>query len=131
MELQTLRAFREELLKISAARSRMTVPQSRIGRRPMSVETMLRKEKDGTLYKAAGAMISTGSSDGAPSVVPYEDQAQIEQPAKLQKRKWEVPTIDDSPQHVDRVDGRGELLTQVGPGSSMGATGIAYTNSGY
>ena len=44
-------AFADEMLKISASRKRMTVPQSRKGRRPMRVDTMLKKEKDGSLYK--------------------------------------------------------------------------------
>jgi hypothetical protein len=44
-------ACRDELLKISAAKARMTVPQTRSGRRSMRVDTMLRKEKDGSLYK--------------------------------------------------------------------------------
>lgn len=47
-------AFFDELVKIAASRKRMTVPQSRKGRRPMRVDTMLRKEKDGSLYKKAG-----------------------------------------------------------------------------
>lgn len=44
----------DELDKIAVARKRMTVAQSRKGRRSMRVDTMLRKEKDGTLYKKAG-----------------------------------------------------------------------------
>lgn len=131
MELETLQAFRNELLKLSAARSRMTVAQSRVGRRPMRVDTMLQKEKDGTLYKAAGAMGTTGSSDGAPAVVPYEDSKFMGVPAKTKKRRWEVPSVDDPPNRPDRVEGRDAAVTQVGPGVSMGTTGIAHTNSGY
>jgi len=131
MNLAVVCCCSEELLKLSAARSRMTVPQSRSGRRPMRVDTMLQKEKDGTLYKKAGAMGTTGSSDGAPSVVPYEDASQQGFPARSPVGKWEVASPDDGAQKVDRVDGRGEQVTQVGPGSSMSANGIAYTNSGY
>lgn len=39
--------------KVAVSKDRFTVPQTRSGRRPMSVETMLRKEKDGTLFKQA------------------------------------------------------------------------------
>lgn len=46
-------ALLDELQKIAAAKARMTVPQTRKGRRPMRVDTMLRKEKDGSLYKQA------------------------------------------------------------------------------
>lgn len=46
-------AFLDELRKIAAAKARMTVPQTRKGRRPMRVDTMLRKEKDGSLFKEA------------------------------------------------------------------------------
>ena len=251
MDHETLSAMSVELLKIAAARTRMTVAQSRAGRRPMRVSTMLQKEKDGTLYKQAGeacmpesgmrqgvlandltqmlspedaalvraklpwyrrtapgvapqmalgaimgggafptilggptgnwmrfsggdraigaavgalafpalryallhsergkrksleaarmaleeakhagAMGSTGSSDGSPSVVPYEDSVRMGQEAKLKKRRWEVASVDDPAQKNDRVDGRGEQATQVGPGVSMGSTGIAYSNSG-
>lgn len=45
----------DELWKLSSARARMAVPQTRIGRRPMSVDTLLRKEKDGTLFKKESA----------------------------------------------------------------------------
>lgn len=46
-------AFLNELQKIAVSRGRMRVPQSRKGRRPMHVDTMLKKEKDGSLYKEA------------------------------------------------------------------------------
>lgn len=45
-------ALYDELDKIAASRHRMAVPQSRSGRRPMSVETMLRKDREGTLFKS-------------------------------------------------------------------------------
>lgn len=51
MDPTTCSALLDELSKIAAARARMTVPQSRKGRRPMRVATMLRKEKEGSLYK--------------------------------------------------------------------------------
>lgn len=47
-------AFLDELRKIAACKARMTVPQTRRDRRPMSVDTMLKKEKDGTLFKEGG-----------------------------------------------------------------------------
>lgn len=44
-------ALFDELDKIAASRQRMTVPQTRSGRRSMSVETMLKKDREGTLFK--------------------------------------------------------------------------------
>lgn len=43
-----------------ASRKNLTIPQSRVGRRPMSVGTMLRKEQDGSLFKlkSVGADLS-------------------------------------------------------------------------
>lgn len=46
-----MRSCADEFIKISLSRKGMTVAQSRKGRRPMRVATMLRKEKEGTLYK--------------------------------------------------------------------------------
>lgn len=40
-----------DLRKLAASRARMTVPQSRSGRRPMSVTTMLKKDQSGSLWK--------------------------------------------------------------------------------
>jgi hypothetical protein len=41
------------LPKIAISMGRLRVAQTRKGRRPMRVDTFLRKEKDGTLYKKA------------------------------------------------------------------------------
>lgn len=48
------RAFFDELEKISASFRRLHVSKSRSGRRSMSVDTLLRKEKDGTLFREHG-----------------------------------------------------------------------------
>lgn len=41
----------DELEKIAIASTRLRLAQSRGGRRPMRVATLLKKEKEGTLYK--------------------------------------------------------------------------------
>lgn len=46
--------FEDELRKIAASKSRMNVPKARTGRRSMRVSTLLRKDKDGTLFKSGG-----------------------------------------------------------------------------
>ena len=50
-----LHAFLDELEKIAISKGRLKVSQTRAGRRSMSVDTWLRKEKDGSLYKDAEA----------------------------------------------------------------------------
>lgn len=47
-------AFHDELEKIAVSWRRLMVARSRTGRRPMKVSTLLKKEKDGTLYKHTG-----------------------------------------------------------------------------
>jgi hypothetical protein len=58
----------DELSKISAAISRFKHGKTRSGRRPMSVTTLLRKEKDGSLYK------KLGGAKKSPSDVPTVDE---------------------------------------------------------
>jgi hypothetical protein len=50
MKLASLHAFTDEVEKIAAAKAWKMV-RSRSGRRPMRVDTLLKKEKDGTLFK--------------------------------------------------------------------------------
>ena len=51
MSAQVYTSFFAELTKLAASSDRLTVPKSRTGRRPMSVTTMLAKDKAGTLHK--------------------------------------------------------------------------------
>lgn len=55
MDEQAYTSFLAELTKISASSERLTVSKTRAGRRPMSVSTMLAKDKAGTLHKKAEA----------------------------------------------------------------------------
>jgi hypothetical protein len=50
--LDWLRSFTDEI-KTAASQGRLTIPKVRQGRRSMTVATLLRKEKEGTLYKEA------------------------------------------------------------------------------
>lgn len=45
------KGFLDELQKLAASKQRMAVPQTRSGRRSMRVDTLLKKDRDGTLYK--------------------------------------------------------------------------------
>lgn len=51
VKMECMSALLDEFLKISAATGRFRISQTRSGKRPMSVMTLLRKEKDGSLYK--------------------------------------------------------------------------------
>lgn len=44
-------AFLDELRKLAASKNRLSVPKARSGRRSLSVQTLLKKDKDGTLFK--------------------------------------------------------------------------------
>lgn len=107
----TRAAFLDELTKIAVANARLdSTSKSRSGTRPISVDTLLKKEKDGTLYKKAedwaGAPVDVG--------VGVVDPASARRP----RRKGDVPTEDDT-NKVDRVDGRGEATTTTGQGSTF------------
>lgn len=110
--------------KLAAARKRMTVPQSRSGRRPMSVETLLRKEKDGSLFRP--------SVLGLRSQKPHTD---IERPRHTDGEQvdGQRPSLGSvlqeqavglvGPEHQDeRPGGMGSLLS-VGYGGSANVTG--------
>lgn len=47
----SFRAFSDELQKLAVSKDQLSIPQTRSGRRSMSVDTLLKKEKDGSLYK--------------------------------------------------------------------------------
>ncbi len=55
MDSVLYQAFQDELEKMAASGHRLTVPKARKGRRPMSVDTLLKKDKAGTLHKKADA----------------------------------------------------------------------------
>ena len=63
-------AFLDELEKISAAKGKLRrASNARKGRRPLRVSTMLKKEKDGTLFKYTK---QAGEGSGG-NVVPYSN----------------------------------------------------------
>jgi hypothetical protein len=54
-----LSVMADAFAKVAASRGRFTLPQSRQGRRPMRVDTMLKKEQEGTLFKKASDFSDT------------------------------------------------------------------------
>lgn len=99
-------AFFDELEKIAASFKRLHVPKSRLGRRPMSVATLLRKEKDGTLFRKHGE-----------ARVSYEEGELDPSAAKLRKKRGEIPSRDDEPVEK-REDGRENVATTHGLGQT-------------
>lgn len=109
--------FLDELEKIAVSKHRLDVAQSRKGRRPLKVETLLRKEKDGTLYKKAqfyapAQPFSAGTPD------PGE--------ARRPKKKGDVPSKDDT-ETVHRSDQRESAATVTGLGQPLNNIGATNT----
>lgn len=86
-----LPSFLDEV-KVAASQGRLTIPKSRSGRRPMSVETLLRKEKEGTLYKDAAAI-----TDQTSAVYQESEPNNPTLRPKLQFLKGDVPSREDIP----------------------------------
>lgn len=109
-------AFLDELEKIAVSRHRMNVSQTRKGRRPMRVDTLLKKEKEGTLYKKAQFY-----APSQPFSVGPADPAEARKP----KKKGDVPSKDDT-DVVQRSDQRESAATTHGLGQS--STNIGAVN---
>lgn len=101
-------AFLDELEKISASSQMMRGSQSRSGRRPMRVSTLLRKEKEGTLYKH--------SADLAAGPLPTAPGTPMGTPAVKPRKPGEVPTRDDMLDNmVYKGDGRDNAQVVYSP----------------
>jgi len=92
----TVQALREELEKISASKEQMKNRKQRQGHRSMHVETLLRKEKDGSLYKETKLASSLANSSpwvasGGINVTEPEKMGRY--PSK--KKQGDAPTLDD------------------------------------
>lgn len=124
MEPQQLVGFLDELEKISAAHGRMRLSKSRSGRRPISVSRLLKKEKDGTLWKGASLLealnnaydryyreagLKVADSQGNPQDVRGSG-ADDPGAAKLPRRLGEVPTKEpNTPQSAKLGTVRGDV----------------------
>lgn len=62
--MDPLTKFFPEMHKIAVSKSQLSGSQSRAGRRPMSVDTLLRKEKDGSLFRKMADAIGVEISNG-------------------------------------------------------------------
>lgn len=104
------RAFLDELEKIAAVRpdirKAMSVPQARSGKRSMRVATMLKKEKEGTLWKEAGE----GSLGNLVSTAAGEPQDSTGRPARAPRTSSEVPSREDGRENVQTIFVGGKQL---------------------
>lgn len=65
-----LDAFLDELDKLAASSSAWRLPKSRAGRRPLTVDTLLKKDKEGTLFKDTTFLGASATKQG--SAVRYQ-----------------------------------------------------------
>ena len=77
---QDLLELVREQYKYAVAKGNLQLANSRSGRRPMSVDTLLRKEKDGTLYKTTETIKKAATESGVP--LP----GSLDQPAQRKKK---------------------------------------------
>jgi len=105
----TIASFLDELEKIAVAHGRTSVPKGRAGKRSMRAETLLRKEKDGTLFK---------HSDAAGSPQPVRGDSGDDPDAALPpKRAGDVPSKDRG--NIPTTEKTGEPIRgDVGPMTS-------------
>lgn len=104
-------AFFDELEKIAISKARLLdVTKGRQGSRSISVDKLLEKDKDGTLYKKAGDWAGAPVDVGVGVVDPAS--------ARRPRKPGDVPTQDDS-NKVDREDSRENTTTTTGQGSTF------------
>lgn len=114
-------AFLDELEKIGSARRKfLDAVKSRAGRRPMRVATMLKKEKDGTLFK----LTKTSGEGSVGNIVPFStydpQNGELEGAAKRKLQQGEVPS---------REDGREQAAVKIPAGSQYTMAPAATTNT--
>jgi len=107
-------AFLDELQKIATSKNKMTVAQTRQGRRPISVHNMLAKDKDGKLFKKAYSPGSSGTLGGGNQ--PYL----IEGSAPEVRKPGDAPSRDGSTvgQKPRREDGH-DMTATIPAGGAM------------
>lgn len=149
MSPETFSACRAELLKLAASWGRFNLPKDRKGRRPLKVSTLLKKEKDGTLFKqafdpgASGPAVSFPENENgtAPSMPIGPGQAPSREASEqrllklilaqksglkpLPRDPAKPPTRPDVGNDVKREDSR-EVATTIVPGNgtTLGDVGI-------
>lgn len=109
------------------------VANVRSGKRPMSVSTMLQKEKDGTLQvkfgsfqdpELARALVKIATFYGP--AVPFTDSSDKGEAPRGKPRLDNIPSREDvDAQTPRREDGRNFAATELAPGTSQSNIGAA------
>lgn len=110
---EVVRAFHDELEKVAVSWHRLSVARTRKGRRPMRVDTLLKKEKEGTLYK------QTGTDQKIAQVEPYVSGQLTGAEVRPVKKKGDLPSREELVNTPKREDGRGNAATVYGPGNHL------------
>jgi hypothetical protein len=107
-------AFLDELEKIAASSKLLRHGKSRIGKRPMRVSTLLRKDKEGEIYKHGEGSMG--------NVVPFSDE---DAPGVTGRAAQAPKSPNDVP---SREDGRENAGTKI-PGTGRSVLAPAASNS--
>lgn len=99
-------SFLVELQKIAASKSRLSISKARSGRRSLSVSTLLKKDKEGTLFKKHGGLM-----DLLKTPIPGT-------------KDWVVNTGKQGLQGAARIAKKAPLRTVSGTRTSNGVTSI-------
>jgi predicted double-glycine peptidase len=95
------------------------VANVRSGRRPMSVDTMLKKEKDGTLGVKFAEAVEKISQFYGP-IVPFSDEQSLAAAPRGKKNPDNIPSRESIvASDVKREDGRANLVTEMAPGTNL------------
>ena len=107
----------EKLAKIKKEKRRpWNVANHRSGKRPMSVDTMLKKEKDGTLQAKFAQFYGP--------VLPFSDESD-KGAAPAGKRKMDnIPSREEIANDVKRQDAREFAATVQAPGNALNEAGV-------
>lgn len=122
--LESLAAILQPELEKEAAvkkekRRPWNVANVRSGRRPMRVETMLKKEKDGTLHSKYAQFYGP--------IIPFTDSPDKGAAPRGKKNPDNIPSAEDvGALAPKRTDGRANLVTEMAPGTTLNE--VAATN---
>lgn len=122
-----------EIEKEAASVGKMQVGQSRVGRRPISVENMLDRDREGTLLrnhiKPPLVEEKKASSFGTPVVAYASADTDTPAVAKKPRKKFELPSREDV-EYYTVGDRRSDAATIPGSGTQLVDIGTTATPGG-
>jgi len=123
-----------EIRKVSSAVGKMHVSQSRVGRRPISVENLLDRDREGTLLRShikppPIEEEKKASSFGTPVVAYASADTDLPAVAKKPRKKFELPSREDV-EYYTVGDRRSDQATIPGSGTQLVDIGTTATPGG-